>query len=119
MFTWYCPKLSKNLKGKEIEFFQIRSVCFFQLLDENDYNVCLTLKCARDLYWAKVTLSDADFVLYYKKPRERKEVNGKKNGGMMNPGIPMGIPISFLLRQFFSFFYIVGISEMMNEIWHK
>ncbi|EFO22034.1 hypothetical protein LOAG_06454 [Loa loa] len=50
-----------------------------RLLDENDYNVCLTLKCARDLYWAKVTLSDTDFVLYYKKPRVRKEVDEKKN----------------------------------------
>uniref|UniRef100_A0A0R3QA38 Tudor domain-containing protein n=1 Tax=Brugia timori TaxID=42155 RepID=A0A0R3QA38_9BILA len=50
-----------------------------RLLDENNYNVCLTLKCARDLYWAKVTLSDTDFVLYYKKPRVRKEVDEKKS----------------------------------------
>ncbi|VDM07233.1 unnamed protein product [Wuchereria bancrofti] len=49
-----------------------------RLLDENDYNVCLTLKCARDLYWAKVTLSDTDFVLYYKKPRVRKELRSIK-----------------------------------------
>uniref|UniRef100_A0A0R3S4W0 Tudor domain-containing protein n=1 Tax=Elaeophora elaphi TaxID=1147741 RepID=A0A0R3S4W0_9BILA len=50
-----------------------------RLLDENNYNVCLTLKCARDLYWAKVTLSDTDFVLYYKKPRARKEMDEKKS----------------------------------------
>ncbi|VDK81279.1 unnamed protein product [Litomosoides sigmodontis] len=46
-----------------------------RLLDENDYNVCLTLKCASDLYWAKVTLSDTDFVLHYKKLRVCEEVN--------------------------------------------
>ncbi|VDK84612.1 unnamed protein product [Onchocerca ochengi] len=55
-----------------------------RLLDENDYNICLTLKCARDLYWAKVTLSDTDFVLYYKKPRVRKEKNEKNVNKRIN-----------------------------------
>lgn len=52
---------------------------FFQLLDENDYSVCLTLKCTHDLYWAKVTLSDTDFVLYYKKLRIRKKEDERQN----------------------------------------
>ncbi|MCP9256800.1 Bis(5'-nucleosyl)-tetraphosphatase [Dirofilaria immitis] len=48
-----------------------------RLLDENNYNICLTLKCARDLYWAKVTLLGTDFILYCKKPRTFKEKDGK------------------------------------------
>ncbi|CAG9532941.1 unnamed protein product [Cercopithifilaria johnstoni] len=67
-----------------------------RLLDENDYNVCLTLKCARDLYWAKVTLLDTDFVLYYKKLRVNKEANAEKN---MNEGMSIDIAPQDAIRK--------------------
>lgn len=49
-----------------------------------DYSVYLTLKCARDLYWAKVTLTDADFVVSHKKARIRSELDEKMSEDMRN-----------------------------------
>uniref|UniRef100_A0A915Q1J8 Tudor domain-containing protein n=1 Tax=Setaria digitata TaxID=48799 RepID=A0A915Q1J8_9BILA len=80
-----------------------------RLLDENDYNVCLTLKCASDLYWAKVTLSNTDFVLYYKKPRVHKEMNGKYMKEETNV-------TSQMLTKNFSDFKSIPVVDVVREL---